>query len=130
QANARLSALTGGRYQLHIEVDPDFQIIVDHDGVSSPLGLLSSSEQQRVGIILQDAIVRLSGLRFLIVDEADKLDPENRALLTEYLLDIADEYDQIVVLATIGTDGVHRPDPPIDGLALCELTGGQLREVG
>jgi DNA repair exonuclease SbcCD ATPase subunit len=129
QANARLSALTGGRYQLHIEVDPDFAIIVDHDGVSSPLGLLSSSEQQRVGIILQDAIVRLSGLRFLIVDEADKLDPENRALLTEYLLDISDEYQQIIVLATIGTDGVHKPDPPIEGLALYELTGGQLREV-
>ena len=130
QANARLSALTGGRYQLHIEVDPDFAIIVDHDGVSSPLGLLSSSEQQRVGIILQDAIVRLSGLRFLIVDEADKLDPENRALLTEYLLDISDEYQQIIVLATIGTDGVHKPDPPIEGLALYELKGGQLREVG
>ncbi len=129
QANTNLQALTGGRYQLRIEVDPDFQIIVDHDGVSSPLGLLSSSEQQRVGIILQDAIVRLSGLRFLIVDEADKLDPENRALLMDYLLDIADEYQQIIVLSTIGTDGVHKPDPPIEGLALYELKGGQLREV-
>ncbi len=128
QANTNLQALTGGRYQLHIEVDPDFQILVDHDGVSSPLGLLSSSEQQRVGIILQDAIVRLSGLRCLIVDEADKLDPENRALLMDYLLYEGD-YDQIIVLATIGTDGVHKPDPPIEGLALYELKGGQLREV-
>ncbi len=128
-ANERLSALTGGRYQLHIEVDPDFAIIVDHDGVSSPLGLLSSSEQQRVGIILQDAIVRLSGLRFLIVDEADKLDPENRALLMEYLLDIIDDYDQVLVLSTIDREGVSRPDPPIEGLGLYLLHDGQLREV-
>ncbi|MHB8895277.1 MAG: DEAD/DEAH box helicase family protein, partial [Candidatus Geothermincolia bacterium] len=130
RANERLQRLTGGRYNLRLVTDPDFAIIVDHDGVSSPLKLLSSSEQQRVGIILQDAIVHLSGLRFLIIDEADKLDPDNRALLLEFLLDVAEDYDQIIVLSTIGPDGVNAPETPIDELALFLLEDGQLREVG
>ena len=129
RANERLQRLTAGRFSLRLVMDPDFAIIVDHDGVSSPLKLLSSSEQQRVGIILQDAIVHLSGLRFLIIDNADVLDPDNRMLLMEFLLDVAEDYEQVIVLSTIGPDGVNPPEPPIEELGLYLLEDGQLREV-
>jgi DNA repair exonuclease SbcCD ATPase subunit len=127
KANARLSELTGARYQLELILDPDFTIFVTHDGVRIDLKRLSSSERQRIGIVLQDAIVQLSGLRFLIIDNADILDPDNRALLMECLLAMADDYDQIIVLSTIGPAGVTNPH--IQGVGVYELEDGQLKEV-
>jgi exonuclease SbcC len=129
RANEKLQEMTGGRYQLHIQVDPDFLILVDHDGIQTDLEGLSTSEKWRVGLVLQDAIAQLSGLKFLLIDSADILDPANRVLFTEALLEMAPDYDQIIVFATIDTGGVHPPEEPIEDLGLYLLQDGQLEEV-
>jgi len=126
-ANERLATLTAGRYQLSFQMEPDFHIIVTHDGAESDLKLLSSSERMRLGIILQDAISRLSGVRTLLIDNADMLDPTNRLLLTETLLRIVDDYDSILVMSTVGPGGVS--DPAIEGLAVYEIRDGEIRRV-
>jgi DNA repair exonuclease SbcCD ATPase subunit len=129
RANERLQELTGGRYSLHLVLDPDFAILVDHDGVTTDLKRLSSSERFRVGLILQEALVHLSGLRFMIVDNLDILDAHNRDLAMDALVAMAPELDQVIVLATIGPGGAHPLNPPIDDVALYLLEDGQLREV-
>jgi len=127
RANARLQELTGGRYSLHLVLDPDFAILVDHDGVTTDLKRLSSSERFRVGVILQEALVSLTGLRFLIVDNVELLDSENRMMFMDLLLSMAPEMDQIIVLSTIGPLGATNPH--IDDLALYVLEDGQLEEI-
>jgi len=126
-ANERLQELTGGRYSLALQVDPDFKVFITHDGVTSDLSLLSSSEKLRVGVVLQDAIVRLSGLRFLVIDNVDVLDPANRLLLMDLLVSIKGDYDSILVLSTVGANGVS--DPGIDDLTVWRLEDGKLGVV-
>jgi len=129
RANKRLQELTGGRYSLHLVLDPDFAILVDHDGVTTDLKRLSSSERFRVGLVLQESLVHLSGLRFMIVDNLDILDGHNRDLAMDALVSMAPELDQVIVLATIGPGGAHPLNPPIPDVALYLLEDGQLREV-
>lgn len=126
-ANERLGELTGGAYSLEIVPEPDFSIFISHGGIRTDLKRLSSSERQRVGIILQDSIVRLSGLRFLVIDNADLLDPHNRKLLMDLLLAIKADYDTILVLSTIGPLGVTNPG--IEDVSVFLLEDGQLKPV-
>ena len=126
-ANERLSQLTDGRYQLRLEVDPDFSIVVSHDGAESDLKRLSSSERLRIGVILQDAVSRLSGLRVMMIDNADALDPQNRALLMDLLLEIKADYDSIIVLSTIGPNGVENPH--IDDVTVYLIEDGKIEKV-
>ena len=67
-----------------------------------PIKGLSTSERLRVGVALQDALCHLTGLRFLLVDNVDMLDPLNRNTLLTTLRTMAKDYDTIVVLATVG----------------------------
>lgn len=127
-ANERLLQLTGGCYELEITAEPAFAISVRHDGGEIDLGRLSSSEKMRIGIILQDAISRLSGLRVMVIDEADLLDQENRQLLTGMLLTIAGDYDTIIVLSTGLPEDTT--DPGIDGVAVYAIRDGQVARVG
>ncbi len=126
-ANERLLQLTGGRYQLVFSMEPDFNIVVTHDDVESDLKRLSSSERMRIGVIIQDAISRLSGLRMMVIDNADILDPHNRMLLTETLLTIKDDYDTIIVLST--GDPAAVTDPEIEDVAVYRLVDGQFERV-
>jgi len=125
-ANERLSLLTGGQYSLHFEVSP-WGIQVTHDGSTSDVGRLSSSERMRIGIILQDAVSRLSGLRVMMIDNCDVLDPGNRALLIETLTTIKDDYDSIIVMSTRGPGSIENPH--IEGLSVFEISEGQIEEV-
>ena len=105
----------------------DFRIVVNHDGIESDLKLLSSSERMRLGVVLQDAIIRLSGLRFMVIDNCDLLDSENRALLMDTLIQIKDSYDTILMLSTIGPNGATNPH--IDDVSVFMLADGKLEEV-
>lgn len=127
RANARLQELTDGRYSLHLVLDPDFAILVDHDGVTTDLKRLSSSERFRIGLVLMDAIIHLTGLRFMVIDNADVLDSENRELLMDFIMAIQDDYEQVLVMSTIGPAGATNPH--IEGLVVYLLDDGQLREV-
>jgi exonuclease SbcC len=126
-ANERLSLLTGGRYELGFLVDPDFRIVVTHDGAESDLSRLSSSERMRIGVILQDAVSRLSGLRVMMIDDAEVLDPDNRALLINTLVSIKDDYDTILVMSTLGPKGIENPH--LEDLSVFQISDGLLQEV-
>ena len=48
----------------------------------------------------QYVLAKLAGERLLLIDEADILDPLNRAALTDFLLNIREDFDTIMVFAT------------------------------
>ena len=126
RANDRLARLTGGAYRL--AMGPDMNLFCRvKSGAILPLKLLSKSEQLRVGIAIQEALSHAAGLSFLAIDEADMLDPENRQLLTALLLDIYDEYDQVLVFTTVGAG---KPEPPLlEGVKLFWVEDGRVAEV-
>ena len=65
---------------------------------SMPLKHLSESEQLRFGVAFQVALAMVTGLGFVVIDQADQLDNESRKMLTCLLVN--SELDQAVVLAT------------------------------
>jgi hypothetical protein len=66
----------------------------------SPFATLSKSARFRVGVAFQYVLAKLAGERLLLIDEADILDPLNRAALTNFLLGIREDFDTIMVFAT------------------------------
>lgn len=66
-----------------------------------PFQLLCESEQWRAELAFQEAIARLSGAPWLIIDRASLLDPENKSAFGEFLFNMALRYDNIFVFATI-----------------------------
>ena len=66
----------------------------------SPYTTLSKSAKFRVGVAFQYVLAKLAGARLLMIDEADILDPLNRAALTDFLLNIRENFDTIMVFAT------------------------------
>jgi DNA repair exonuclease SbcCD ATPase subunit len=66
----------------------------------SPFATLSKSARFRVGVAFQYVLAKLAGERLLLIDEADILDPLNRAALTDFLLSIREDFDTIMVFAT------------------------------
>lgn len=126
RANDRLHRLTKGAYQL--KLGPDSTLLCQQSsGVLLPLKLLSRSEQLRVGIALQEALSHAAGLRFLAIDEADMLDQENRDLLSHTLLELAEEYEQVLVFTTVGdTTPVN---PGIPGVKVFWVEAGKVSEL-
>ncbi len=80
-------------WTLKLQVEP-WQVLANDRPVQS----YSWSEQYRIGIALQLAIAKLSGLDFAIVDELDLLDAANRKLLFQMLY--TSEVGQLLILAT------------------------------
>jgi len=80
-----------------------------------------------VGIAIQEALSHAAGLSFLAIDEADMLDQENRDLLTGMLLDIAGEYEQVLVFTTVGD--VKPQNPGLAGVKLFWVEEGKVSEV-
>jgi DNA repair exonuclease SbcCD ATPase subunit len=91
------------------------------DLAGSPFATLSKSARFRVGVAFQYALARLAGARLLMIDEADILDPGNRANLVEFLLAARPEFDRILAFAT--TDSA-RPSS-IPEVQVWRLEGGQ-----
>lgn len=65
-----------------------------------PFVTLSKSARFRVGIAFQYALAKMSGVRLLMIDECDMLDPQNRAQLTALLLRIQPDFDNILIFST------------------------------
>lgn len=127
RVNGRLNRLTDGCYQMRWT--PDMAIEIFANGTPLPMRMLSTSEQVRVGIALQEAIAAFLGLRIIAIDGADVLDQENRDLLTGCLLDImeAGEYDQALVFSTVGD--VTPQNPGIPGLKMFWVEDGKVSEI-
>jgi DNA repair exonuclease SbcCD ATPase subunit len=77
-----------------------------------PFITLSKSARFRVGLAFQYALARLAGARLLLIDEADVLDPSNRAGLFDFLLEVRKHFDTILVGAT-ASDAKPSPVPEI-----------------
>lgn len=124
-ANERCKALTGGEYSVEFRVDEDLEILVTRAGYGPrSVSQLSASEKFRMGLIIQDVLNSLTGLRLLVVDGADILDVENRALMMNMLLEVREDYDTILVLSTLGD--VAPADPGIPGVSVYVLQDGEL----
>lgn len=126
EINTLLAAFTDERYQ--ITWKEDFTPLVHRDGSALPVKLLSKSEQLRVGIALQTAIAKMTGLKFLAVDEVDMLDQDNRDLLTGSLLGMLDQFDQIMLFCTVGD--VIPQNPGLPGVKMFWVEDGAVSELG
>jgi DNA repair exonuclease SbcCD ATPase subunit len=86
-----------------IDLSDDFEpVVFDRSGERHGLETLNESVRWRVGFLFADALAQLSGLRFLALDETTLLDVANRATLFSALLEIADDYDQVLLAAVVG----------------------------
>jgi len=124
EINTVLAACTGGLYQLSWQ--EDFTPLITRKQQPLPIKLLSRSEQLRVSIALQAAMAKLTGLNFLAVDEVDMLDQDNRDLLTSSLLNILDQFDQIMIFCT--ADNVLDQDLELPGVKTFWVEEGQVLE--
>lgn len=104
-------------------VDENFDpFVVDRkDGTIHPLGTLNESAKWRVSLSYAYALAKLSGLRFLAIDEVSTLDAENRSALLDALVSIEEEFDQILLAAPLGdvTPSAAPADLPV-GIYLVE----------
>ena len=115
--NERLRQYSEG-YEIRIERDEGFALLAkvpDAEGGLVPVGQLSTSEQLRVGIALQDALTNLTGFRFLLADNLDMLVMESRSMLGAALSKWSPDYDGIVMIAS-GDVPPNRdaPEPDVD----------------
>jgi len=92
----------------------------------SPYATLSKSARFRVGIAFQFALAKMAGARLLIIDEADILDPSNRANLVDFLMAVHGDFDTILVFAT--SDHAHAS--PVPEIQIWWLEEGQIARVG
>ncbi len=81
-----------------------------------------------MGIALQTAIAKITGLNFLAVDELDMLDQDNRDLLTGSLLSVLDQFDQMMLFCTVGDVQPQSPDLP--GVKMFWVEDGAVSEIG
>ena len=66
-----------------------------------PYALCSESEQWRADALFAAAIAVFSGVRFLVLDRLDVLDPESRAGCIDWIGQVSDQIDTTVILATL-----------------------------
>ncbi|HHW05890.1 MAG TPA: hypothetical protein GXX32_08345, partial [Methanothermobacter sp.] len=126
RVNDRLGRLTEGAYK--VSLGGDMSILCRaNGGPVLPLRLLSRSEQLRVGIAISDALSAAAGLKFLAIDEADVLEQDNRDLLSGMLLELAEEYDQVLVFSTLGN--VQPANPGLPGVKMFWLEEGAVKEI-
>ena len=101
--NERLARYSRG-YELALFREGDgvrFRVKVGEGPGHLSTDALSTSERLRVGVALQEGLATLSGLRFLLVDNVDMLDQARRDAFVASVLEMAPDYDSIVLLATL-----------------------------
>lgn len=98
------------------------ELVVTRGGVDTAVRLLSESEKLRVGAAISVAFAKLTGFGFVIVDAADRLDPDSRGPLVGMLHKSG---IQALVLA-VPLNG-NRPARP--GVVCYDLADGQVVPV-
>jgi molecular chaperone GrpE (heat shock protein) len=89
---------------------------------SSPYACLSKSARYRAGICFQYVLATLASARLLMIDEADILDPVNRAQLIDFLLAVRQDFDNILVFATSD----HADPSPVPEIQVWWLEEGRI----
>lgn len=113
-------------YQLVLS--DDFEVGIRAGEAVVPCSVLSKSEAWRAGIALADALAQLSGLRWLVLDDAEQLDGLRRAELLGLLAGIAGDYDQVIVAGVVG-DREPRQAPEGSGIRVYVVAGGKAEPV-
>lgn len=100
--NAQLATITGGEYRVAVRCERGIDLDVFRGGsdLALPPENLSMSERLRLGVALAQAVSVLSGLRILIIDEAEMLDPGNRGLLMRGVQAMVGQIETTIILAT------------------------------
>jgi hypothetical protein len=76
---------------------------------------------------MQDILSGLTGLRMLVVDDANHLDQVNKNALLGMLMEIRQDYDTVIVMSTLGE--VEPKNPGIDGLGMYLVEDGTVKQV-
>lgn len=108
QVNPRMAAWG---WTLDFKPDP-WKVLVNGREVQT----FSLSERFRIGVALQIAIAKVSGLSFIVVDEFDILDPDNNRLTGKMIAQ--SRLDQVFMLRT---RGVNDPLPQAQGVIAFRL---------
>lgn len=102
-------------YALEFSLDP-WGVLVNGRSAA----LLSRSERLIVGVALQLAVAKASGLDFAVIDEADTLNDVGRAQLSGLVQAFVEGGGQLVICAT--KDSTYQAPPSGDGWAVYVLT--------
>lgn len=78
-------------------VTPTMDILVEN----RTFGLQSESSQWRAQAAIAEAISHISGVGLLILDRMDVLDLSNRSKLIKWLMDVAKDHNNIILLGTL-----------------------------
>jgi hypothetical protein len=78
-------------------VTPTMDLLVDN----RPFGLQSESSQWRSQAAIAEAISHIAGVGLLILDRMDVLDLSNRARLVKWLMGVADDHNNILLIGTL-----------------------------
>ena len=124
RADERMQLLTGGKYRVKFAM-PEFAPVVEKDGV--PVRKLSTGERLLLGVVMQDVLAGLAGLRVLVVDDANHFDQQNKNALMRMLLKVREDYDTVMVFSALGE--VAPRDPGIPGVAVWYVNDGQVSRV-
>jgi hypothetical protein len=76
------------------------------------------SEQWRADAMLAAAVARLSGLRLLVLDRFDVLEPSARGVFWDWLLGMSSEFDTVIAAGTLKSAPVFDPTDPVQVLWL------------
>lgn len=125
--NNNLEVITDGEYQVSLEAEPDFRLVVHGPAGTVDLRQLSTSERLRVGIAVSEALAHLSGLKVLVIDDAEILDRRNRALISNFLKRLQNAYNTILLITTMDREDLRAPDAP--GIATFWVEGGRVERV-
>jgi len=82
-----------------VTIDPTMEVVVEGRRYS----LLSESARWRADVAIVDAISQLSGLYCMIVDRMDVLDLKGRQSFMNWIAAIKDDYESILIFATLKT---------------------------
>jgi hypothetical protein len=109
-------ALAAFGFSLDIQVEPWQVLVRKGDAAPVRFALLSAGEQLWTALAFQLALAIVSGLKLVVVDAAEAVVGQHRAILTELVM-AAPDVQVIVAMAR----GANEPAPDIPGLQVLRL---------
>ena len=113
-----------------VRVTDEWEVLIRDSAAS----LASRSEQWRAGAALAVALSACSGVRFVVIDDADVLvDERERSGLLKALADLREAFDQVVVVAAVPPERaatLRAPSGPLaDVIGLWRVIDGRVERV-
>ena len=121
---ALVDLLPGG--SIEFEAGEAFDIWVSRGDLRLRFSHLSKSEQLRTAIAIQVGVNALTNLGLLVIDDAENLDDDCRGVLLEVLLQVSEQFDNVIVLEA----KTKRPDAlDAPGLGWYWVEGGKVEAI-